>query len=216
MENSKPPKRKYNSELRHQQARQTRRSILLAAQSLFNERGYTSTTIEAIAQAAGVAPETIYASFGNKLAILKQLLTITLVGDEDPLPFFERPFIQDNLRVRDPALMIHNFAQSIYQIMTRMSPIFALLRTTAQEDPEIAALQKKVLKDRMTGMGLLVNGLRGLSPLRPEIQIDSAITTVWAISSAEVFDLLTREQGWSEEQYVNWLERSVKRLLLPD
>jgi len=63
-------KRAYNSSRRKEQALQTRRQIVEAARSLFIARGYAGATIEAIAQEAGVAPETVYAAFGNKRAIL--------------------------------------------------------------------------------------------------------------------------------------------------
>ena len=48
--------RKYSSPIRERQANQTRTNILDATQRLFLERGYAKTTVEAIAQEAGVAP----------------------------------------------------------------------------------------------------------------------------------------------------------------
>ncbi|HEV2920937.1 MAG TPA: TetR/AcrR family transcriptional regulator, partial [Actinomycetota bacterium] len=49
---------------RQEQARRTRRAILDAAGHLFVERGYAATTMTAIAQAAGVALDTVYAAVG--------------------------------------------------------------------------------------------------------------------------------------------------------
>ena len=85
------PKRRYNSTRRQQQAQATRRQIIEAARQLFTERGYTGSTIDAIALQAGVAPETVYAIFGNKRAILARLLETSLVGDEEPVPLLQRP-----------------------------------------------------------------------------------------------------------------------------
>ena len=48
-------KRDYRSELRTAQARQTRRSIVSEAARLFVEDGYGATTIDAVAEAAGVS-----------------------------------------------------------------------------------------------------------------------------------------------------------------
>jgi TetR/AcrR family transcriptional regulator of autoinduction and epiphytic fitness len=59
-------KRTYDSSLRKQQASQTRMRILDAAQKRFAERGYAASTIESIASAAGVAVDTVYATFGSK------------------------------------------------------------------------------------------------------------------------------------------------------
>ena len=55
----KPSRRKYNSPLRADQARQTRSRILDAAYRLFVDRGYAGTTIAAVAETAKVSPETV-------------------------------------------------------------------------------------------------------------------------------------------------------------
>ena len=60
------PKRSYDSALRKQQASQTRMRILDAAQRLFAEKGYPASTVEAIAGAAGVAVDTVYAMTVHK------------------------------------------------------------------------------------------------------------------------------------------------------
>ena len=44
--------------------------------------GYAGATIEAIAQEAGVAPETIFAVFGNKRTILAKLIDVVVGGDD--------------------------------------------------------------------------------------------------------------------------------------
>ena len=46
----------------------TRRAIRRAALALFKSRGYAATTVEQIAQAADVAPTTVYRYFGTKEA----------------------------------------------------------------------------------------------------------------------------------------------------
>src|SRR5918998_3356489 len=58
---------------RQRQALWTRRLIVDAARKLFLERGYTATTIEAIAKEADVAVSTVYAIYKNKRAILRAI-----------------------------------------------------------------------------------------------------------------------------------------------
>ena len=215
MTESSKTKRGYSSTRRRLQANQTRRLILETARKLFYERGYNNATIEAIAQAAGVASETVYAIFGSKPAILHTLVDTTLVGDEEPIPLLERPFIKEAQLETDQRSLIHKFSKNIYEIMSRMSPVFMLLRTTAKTDPEIAALLDKLLHERLVGMAYFVDQLRRIGPLREPVLPDQSNISAWAISSAELFDLLTRDQGWSEDQYVTWLSDSLERLLLP-
>ena len=63
-------KKSYESPLRAAQAQATRRAIVAAAARLFVERGYGPTSIDAIAEAAGVSRKTVFTSVGGKAAAL--------------------------------------------------------------------------------------------------------------------------------------------------
>ncbi len=208
------PKRRYDSSRRKQQARQTRRQILDAARQLFIERGYSGATIEAIAQAAGVATETVYASFGSKRAILSRLVEISVGGDERPIPLLERPGPQAVRREPDQPRQIQMFASQIAEIMSRVAPIFAVLNAAAKTEPEIAELLDRLLAERLGGMTYFISALSAHSGLRDGLDASTAAETVWALTSAEVFNLLTIERSWSKERYAAWLADSLTRLLL--
>jgi AcrR family transcriptional regulator len=210
-----PPKRKYDSSRRKAQARQTRFQVIEAARRLFFSSGYAKTTIEMIAREAGVATETVYATFGNKISILTKLVDVSIVGDDEPIPLLERPNIQATAQSATPQKMIEGFSNDMYDIMQRMSPMFMLLRATAKSEPEIALLLDRILQDRVGGMRFFVEQLARLSPLREGLSLEKAAETVWAISSGEVFHLLTVDRNWTRKQYVNWLADSLSRLLLP-
>src|SRR2546430_16486753 len=64
--------------------------ILDAAQRLFTDRGYAPTTMEAIASEAGVATDTVYASFRNKSGLLRNLLEVRVGGDDSPVALLDR------------------------------------------------------------------------------------------------------------------------------
>ena len=66
-----PVKRSYNSVNRRSAAERTRRRIIDEASQLFLARGYARTSIEAVAEKAGVSPATVYKVFTNKVAIVK-------------------------------------------------------------------------------------------------------------------------------------------------
>jgi len=215
MKSNPPSKRSYNSARRRQQAEQTLQVILQAAARLFEQRGYASTTMDAIAQEAGVAVETVYSAFDSKSGLLRRIIDTTLVGDYDPTPFFERPFIQEALAQPEPQLLIQHFASDIFTIMSRMASVFDLLRSTAKSDKDINALRHKILQGRREGMAFFINALLKFGPLRKTVLYDQAVDTVFALSSAEMFDLLTRDLEWTKDQYVTWLSSSISRLLLP-
>jgi AcrR family transcriptional regulator len=214
MSKQTPPKRQYDSSRRKEQARQTRLQIIEAARRLFFSSGYSRTTIEMIAREAGVATETVYATFGNKMAILTKLVDVSVVGDDEPVPLLERPNIQASTQITDPHSLLKTFSNDIYDIMQRMSPIFRLLRATAQSESEIAGLLDRLLKERLNGMTFFVRQLTRLGPLRENLSLEKAAEIVWTLSSGEVFHLLTVDRNWTREQYVDWLADTLEQVLL--
>ena len=208
-------KRTYDSNRRKQQALQTKRQIIEAARSLFIGRGYSGATIEAIAQEAGVAPETVYAAFGNKRAILARLFDVSLVGDELPIPLLERPGPQAAMHETDQHRQIELFVDDIYEIMSRVAPLFDIIRVAAKTEPEIAEMLENILNARVQGMMAFVRALMKNGPLRSGLTPEKAAETVWALTSAEVFNLLKTNRGWSEQKHKQWLADSLTRLLLP-
>src|SRR5512134_2841628 len=76
---SKPvKKRSYRSDIRTQQSALTKAAIVDAAADLFISEGYARTTIRAIAERGGVAPDTVYATFGTKVRVLTAVIDARL------------------------------------------------------------------------------------------------------------------------------------------
>jgi TetR/AcrR family transcriptional regulator of autoinduction and epiphytic fitness len=121
MQDQNRTKRKYVSHRRQAQARETQSQIVQASRRLFIERGYTGTTIEQIAVEAGVAVETVYATFGSKRAVLSRLVGASVVGDNEPVPLLEREGPQLVRRERDQHRQLEAFAHGISEIMERRS-----------------------------------------------------------------------------------------------
>lgn len=68
------------SKLRARQKEDRRKRIVAAAKSLFKRNGYEATTIESIAEAAGVSGVTVHNYYGTKAGVL-----LALVVDSDAL-----------------------------------------------------------------------------------------------------------------------------------
>ena len=62
-------KRAYDATRRLEAARQSRRTVLDAAQRLFLERGFAAATMVDVADASGVSTKNIYKVFGNKVGL---------------------------------------------------------------------------------------------------------------------------------------------------
>ena len=207
-------KRTYNSSRRKAQARETRQHIVEAARKLFAENGYSGATIESIAQEAGVAKETIFATFGNKRNILASLVDVSVGGDDQPIPLLQRPGPQSVLQEPDPAQQLHRFAEDISGILERVAPVFEILRMAAKTEPDINELLKNLLEERLKNMAIFVQHVAARTPLREGLDEAQAAEIVWTLTSPEVFQLLTKDRGWVRERYVEWLGETLMRVLL--
>ncbi|HEX7394511.1 MAG TPA: helix-turn-helix domain-containing protein [Anaerolineaceae bacterium] len=215
MTHDSPPKRKYDSSRRKDQARETRHQIAEAARSLFIKRGYSGTTIDAIAQEAGVAPETVYAIFSNKRKILSHLMDISIGGDEQPIRLLDRPEPRAVLHDTDQQHQIMMISQGISEIMGRVAHLFEIMRSAAKTEQDIEDLLNHLLNERLENMTTFVQNIANNGGLREGMEVSAAAELVWTITSPEVFLLLTRDRNFSQEQYAAWLQTTLVRLLLP-
>jgi AcrR family transcriptional regulator len=211
----KKGKRAYDSSRRQAQAAETQRQIVEAARRLFTERGYAGTTIEAIAGAAGVAAETVYAAFGSKRAVLQRLVGVSLVGDDKPIPMVDRPIVQAMIREPDQRRQIQLLAQQFREISERVGPVWWVMRAAEQGDPEIASMVKDGIRGRFSGMSQFAVVLSSKGPLREGLTTSGVAETVWAVTSPDVHHLLTVDRGWSGDRYEQWVADTLIRLLLP-
>src|SRR5919107_608151 len=99
-------RRPYQSRLREEQARSTRRAIVTAAGDLFVELGWSRTTIDAVADRAGVSRKTVFTSVGGKAALLKLAFDWALAGDDEPVAIADRPDVRRMMAGDDPAALL--------------------------------------------------------------------------------------------------------------
>jgi AcrR family transcriptional regulator len=213
--NVKGQRRRYDSVLRQEQARQTRARILDAAQTLFSERGYANTSMEAIAGGARVATDTVYATFRNKQGVLHALLDVRVVGDELPIGVLDREGPQAVRVDRSQARQIARFTEDVTGILERARPVDDIMRGAAAVDPDIAALRTRMQEGRYDNMRQLVSWLTANGPLRDGMSEEDAAAIAWAVASPEVHGLLRVGRGWTQERYREWLAATLTRTLLP-
>jgi AcrR family transcriptional regulator len=209
------PKKPYQSALRSEQARQTRLRILDVAEKLFAARGYGAATIDGIASAAGVAPDTVYATFGTKRGILHALMDVRVGGDDRDLGVLDREEPQAVRAEPDQRRQLERFARSIAPIIERARPVDDIMRSAAAVDAEVAVLRTGLQEQRHANMRAFIGWLAANGPLRDGLGEEEAAAIVWTLTSPEVHHLLRTERGWTAERYVTWLEATLKGTLLP-
>src|SRR5690349_9454649 len=114
------PRRSYRSTIRRGDAPQ---AILDAAAALFRTKGYLATTIDDIADAAGVARPTVFAAIGAKPTILKLVVDHATTGDDAPIAVAERPWSRKALEADDPATSLRLQARNSRHICERVADL---------------------------------------------------------------------------------------------
>ena len=193
---------------RGSRARATRRRIIDAAAELFIAGGYTGTTLEQIAERAGVAVQTVYFHFGNKRSILKEAVDIAAVGDDEPVPLLDRPLYRRLAQERDPHRLIAAWTSGAREIFTRIAPIMRVVRDAAGADPDLAAQWRTNQQQRATAYRLLVQQLTDLGALKSGLTAEDAVDILLAIVSVEV-NLILTERGWSPDKWEKWISTAI-------
>src|ERR687897_698443 len=157
-------KRPYRSTRRREQASETRRRIIRAAHDLFVSQGYGRTTIAAVARAAGVAVETVYAAFRNKPTLLRQVWYATVRGDEQDIRLLDRPEIRAVLAEPDLATRLQDHAVALIPVFRRITPLLRALQGAATSEPAAAAMLAEFDQRRLDAAG---GHARGAPPTRP-------------------------------------------------
>jgi AcrR family transcriptional regulator len=205
---SRPPRTR-----RAEQAEQTRRRIVDAATDLFTDLGYSATTIEAIAGRADVAVETVYSRFRNKAGLLDAILGPAITGTADRRAFFDSPELAEVRACTDQRRQIRLLAHWSRTVLQRTARIHRILQTAAASDPKAADLQESDRASRRRGQAAYIDMLLENGPLR--LTHADAAATYAALANPETYALLTEQQGWTPEQFEEWLADSLARLLLP-
>ncbi|MGH2603789.1 MAG: TetR/AcrR family transcriptional regulator [Dehalococcoidia bacterium] len=186
---------------RQQQAQMTKDRIVEAARRLMAERGWTPSTIDAIAEEAGVATATVYAAFGNKRALLDAMRHAMRRDSKIP------ELMAEAANERSVKRRLELWAQLIRQQMETSYDVIAIHRDAARSDPAAAEAYRVVLDSRAQTFTRFIHDLR--TDLAAGIDERTATDLLWAFSNEEIWRELTAERGWSPDRYEQWLARTL-------
>jgi AcrR family transcriptional regulator len=203
-------RRRYASTVRAEATRATRRRILDAAKEQFLARGYVGTTLDAVAGAAEVSPQTVYNVVGGKAKLLKAVYDVTLAGDDEPVPLVGRPEFR---RVHD-ATTAHEalaaYAAVGRLVWERVGPLVAVATAQAAAgDRDLREFVEVIQGERATGVQHLVRDLAGRFGLRPGLTVSRATDIVWVLFAPEMIDRLVTQRGWTWPSYIEWVTETA-------
>ncbi|MEV0198352.1 helix-turn-helix domain-containing protein [Nonomuraea sp. NPDC050691] len=198
---------------RAQKAKETRRRILAAALELFEQDGYGATNLQDVADKAGVAVQTIYFVFGNKRALLKELVDVTIAGDDEPVATMDRPWYVAALAAGTAQDMLRAYVAGTTSVLERVAPIGKVLEAAVASDPEVAALWPHDVDPRYVVQQGAAEALVGKPGARAEVSAEEAADLLYGLLSPELYLLFVKERGWPRGRWERWVGETLRAQL---
>jgi len=189
---------------RQEQAEATRNRIADAARRLFAVNGYGSTSIEAIAAAAGVAVRTVYSAFGTKREILSLICERWLEQAR------ARETAQQVLAEPDPLRRLRGAAAWLRNLYAAGFDVVLIFEAATDESPETRALLRSKLAGRNQVMDAMIASLEAYL----QVPVDEAQAVYRALAAPGVYRELVEESGWTPERFELWLSWALEQHLL--
>ena len=198
---------------RRARAMETRRRMTRAAHRLFVERGYSGATMADIADAAGVAVQTLYFTFHNKSELLQACYEGAVLGEDDPRPPPEQPWWADLMRARTASQALRHFVRGNTEIVARVGELDDVVRSALHE-PDAIAVRLHNEELRRGGYHVIVEHISSRFGLARGLDVDSATDVLLALCGPALYRLLVLEYGWSRDRFERWLHRALVHQLL--
>jgi AcrR family transcriptional regulator len=206
------PRRNYDNSRRQADAEARQRRIVEAATALFVKQGFAGTSIDQIAAAAEVSPQTIYAAYGSKAAVLSRAVDVAVVGDFGTAPLADRIPVLADLSGTQHGLYFAAAARFVRALHERVAPLMRVMVQGTGVDPGLEELRVRLTREIRDDCALWVAQLG--TALRPGLTRARAADVMVTVQSPYVYSMLTDDLGWSAAAYEKWLAHALPRLLL--
>ncbi|MEP7333273.1 MAG: TetR/AcrR family transcriptional regulator [Terracoccus sp.] len=208
-------RRPYRSPSRDAAARLTRQRIIDAAEDLFLDSGYVSTSVRSIARAAGVAEKTVYLQFDTKPAILKAVIRTAIGGSDDAVRIARSQWFLEVLAQPRLDRKIELLAEATSALHERTGLVFAVAREAATVDTEVEALWKRGKRGQLCDMTTIAENFAEYGLIPPPVEVDWVIELLYVLLGPENWYLIRHELGHDEHHYRDWLHTTLDQALAP-
>lgn len=191
----------------------TREKVESEAARLFQAHGYHATSMQDIADAAGVHVQTIYLAYGTKAGVLGAAASRLVAEGEDPsIPPPERAWVRELIAEPDPRKKFQLYVRHIRNVTAHWGPIREVMRAAA-DDPAVAEKLAAMEFGRYEGPQNLWPAIESSGQFRPGVTSQFAADLTYAVASPDTFRQL-RDRGWSWEQAERGIVDVLTRTLL--
>ena len=198
---------------RRARTRATQWRIVKAAFALFCEHGYAGTTMAQIAEAAGVAVQTVYFTFHTKAAVLSRAYDFAVMGEDEPQVPWNQPWYRDMCSAPDVGEALRHLVSGVGDITRRLTPLYVVASGSAAGDPDVAAVVDRHERWRDDGYRDMVEVLRGKAPLRSDLTPERANDLLLLYAGMGVYHSLVVVSGWSHDEWVSWTRSTLSQQL---
>ncbi len=189
-------------------AEATRREILQTARRLFAANGFGATSVQQIADEAGVAVQTIYSSVGSKSKLVVALND--LIDEEADVSALARAIGT----APDPDALLAAAVHLTRQLNERCGDIVRAVLSAAADDPDAAAALADGLGRHRAGCELVAGRLGALGALAPGVDEAHAASVLTMMTAPASFDSLVRQSGWAFDDAEAWLVTTLRTALV--
>lgn len=203
-------KRSYKSAARDTQAAETKARILNSAKNLFESEGFEYVTIEKIAQGANVSIPTIYSLFQSKIGVLRALM-----DDALPQNQFEA-LVEESMIEKSPKKRLSISAKIARQIYDAERVQMSIFRGAAVLAPELRELEKEREMRRYNRQEVTIKAMVKEKSLIKGLSATKARDILWALTSRDMYRMFVIEQGWSSDEYEEWLTQLLMISLIDE
>jgi AcrR family transcriptional regulator len=198
---------------RQARAAATRQRMLVAAYDCFCEEGFRATTMDAIAQRADVAVQTLYFTFHTKDELLQEVHNWTVLGD-DPTPPPQQAWYLAATEEPDARRCLGLIVAGIVVIEARVAPMLPVFHAVSADPAGEIFRHGEAL--RRQGMEDLVEVLVAKAPLRKGMTKPRAVDLLYVLMGPESYRSFVLECGWTPKQWTTWVAVTVARDLFGD
>lgn len=196
-----------------QRAADTRRRILAASRDLFVSNGYGATNLQEVADRAGVAIQTIYFVFGNKRKLLKELVDVTIAGDDEPIATMNRPWFHEAIASETADALLRAHVRGTSEVLHRVAAITDMVATAAASDAELTQLWPDGEQPRLQVHMAAAEALLTKPGAQPGITAETAADILFALLSPSLYLLFVRERGWPPQRWEQWTYDTLRAQL---
>ena len=188
---------------------ETRRRILQAAWELLEQQGAGVKLVD-VANKAGVSRQAVYLHFGDRSGLLVALVD----------------FIDVSLGAVQLRAHIHGGASGVESLQrwiqtmswytAKIDRVTQVLESSQYQDEALAAAWRNRMGRRQMHIRSIVERIAAEGRLAKGWSVDTAVELVYVVTMPGPWRELTRELGWTAEQYTQNLTRLVQSALLTE